>query len=62
MATRIYAVTNTKDNAVSLVDAGTPSQAIRHVAREQYTAAVATQAELVQLVQKGIKVEKAAAE
>lgn len=56
--TRIYAVT-AKAGAVALVEAGTPSSAIRHVTREQYSAEVATQAQLVELVTQGVKVEKA---
>ena len=45
-----------------LVEAANASQAIRHAVRKQFTASVATQAELVALVQSGVKVERATKE
>lgn len=58
-STRIYAVEDSKSKTVALVEASTPAQARGHCARKQYAAKVATQTQLVELLGKGIKVEKA---
>lgn len=60
---RIYVVrTVSEGGPVRLVDAANQAQAIGHVVRNTYTAEVAEQRELVELVGKGVKVEKAGAE
>ncbi len=57
---RIYLVASSSGK--QLVEAANASQAIRHAVRSDYTASVATQAELVALVQSGVKVERATKE
>ncbi|MEW8152754.1 MAG: hypothetical protein AB2810_21665 [Candidatus Thiodiazotropha endolucinida] len=56
--TRIYTVTDT-DGATNLVRAVSRQGAIGHVARSTFTAEVASQEKLVELVGKGITVEDA---
>lgn len=56
-ATRLYHVTDGQSD--HLVWARTPAQAIRHVARDQYTANVAEQAKLVELIRAGVPEENA---
>lgn len=56
---RIYFVVNTKTGAERLIDAVNEAQAIRHVARDEYAASVAGQRTLVELLAKGVKVERA---
>lgn len=58
---RLYIVTN-GDGSERLVDAQTPSQAIRHVVGEKYKARPATAREAADLAGKGIKPESAAKE
>lgn len=62
--TRIYVVTEQRDDGerVCLVDAATAAQAIGHCVRPKFAARVAEQADLVALIGKGVKVEKAGAE
>ena len=55
-ATRIYLVTNT-DGAVRLVKAAVPSQAITHVAKQIFSARIASQDDLVEALSAGIRVE-----
>lgn len=59
--TRIYAVTDRDTAAVHLVRATSQAQAIRHVASARYTATVASQDDLVQLVASGHTVDDATA-
>lgn len=56
--TRIYRVAD--GDTVRLVDAATPSQAIRHCAEQHYRVSVATPWNIAELVGKGVKVEIAA--
>lgn len=60
MSSRIYIVNG--GTQPRLVRAGSRSQAISHVARATYTAAVATQDNIVDAVSQGIKVEDVGAE
>jgi hypothetical protein len=55
-STRIYIVTST-DGATRLVKATVASQAITHVAKNEFTAKVASQDDLVQALSNGVKVE-----
>jgi hypothetical protein len=55
-ATRIYIVTNSA-GATRLVKATVASQAITHVAKNAFTAKVASQDDLVQALGNGVKVE-----
>jgi hypothetical protein len=55
-STRIYIVTST-DGATRLVKATVASQAITHVAKNAFTAKVASQDDLVQALSNGVKVE-----
>ena len=55
-ATRIYIVTNSA-GATRLVKATVASQAITHVAKNAFTAKVASQDDLVQALSNGVKVE-----
>jgi hypothetical protein len=55
-ATRIYIVTST-DGTTRLVKATVASQAITHVAKNAFTAKVASQDDLVQALGNGVKVE-----
>lgn len=58
---RIYVVRSSDPDDVTLVRAPTQAQAIRHVVRD-YTAEVATQTELVDLLSAGAVVEQAGTE
>jgi hypothetical protein len=55
-STRIYIVNGT-DGATRLVKATVASQAITHVAKNAFTAKVASQDDLVQALGNGVKVE-----
>lgn len=55
--TRIYRVTH--GTADYLVRASNAAQALRHVTAKLFAAEVATQDDLVRLLQKGVKVEEA---
>ena len=55
-STRIYIVTST-DGVTRLVKATVASQAITHVAKNAFTAKVASQDDLVQALSNGVKVE-----
>jgi hypothetical protein len=55
-ATRIYIVTG-PDGTTRLVKATVASQAITHVAKNAFTAKVASQDDLVQALGNGVKVE-----
>jgi hypothetical protein len=57
-ATRIYYVT-AEDGEARLVRATSPAQAIRHVARDRYRVAVASQETIVEMVSAGDPVETA---
>lgn len=60
MSNRIYLVTHKNENVPSrLVRAGNPSQALRHVAQDEFSVEVATQDQLVLLVGSGRPVETA---
>ena len=54
--TRIYLVT-TAAGAARLVKAAVPSQAITHVAKQIFSARIASQDDLVEALSNGIKVE-----
>lgn len=56
--TRIYAVTN-DIGAMRLVRASHPNTAITHVARQHYTARVASQDDIVSAMAEGATVENA---
>ncbi len=58
---RVYVIREGGKNS-RLVSAGTPAQAIRHVVKEKFTAGVASQSDLIELISGGIKVENAAQE
>lgn len=55
-ATRIYLVT-TESGTARLVKAAVPSQAITHVAKQVYSARIASQDDLVEALSNGVKVE-----
>jgi hypothetical protein len=61
MQTRIYVVKCTLDGHTSprLVEAGTASQAIRHVVGDKFSAEAAGPKDIVDLMTKGVTVEKA---
>lgn len=61
--TRIYRISDVHaKHPDRLVEASTRSQAVRHVADDVFNSRVATQDDLVELVGKGAKVEKASTE
>jgi hypothetical protein len=60
MATRIYAVQGATD--FRLVEATSKQSALRHVAMDLYSVAVANQKTLVAAMTNGVKVESAMAE
>ena len=55
-ATRIYLVTTSAGTA-RLVKAAVPAQAITHVAKQLFSARIASQDDLVEALSAGIKVE-----
>jgi hypothetical protein len=55
-ATRIYIVTTAAGTA-RLVKAAVPSQAITHVAKQVYSARIASQDDLVEALTNGMRVE-----
>ena len=55
-ATRIYLVTTAAGTA-RLVKAAVPTQAITHVAKQVYSARIASQDDLVEALSSGVKVE-----
>ena len=57
MTTRIYRVAD--GDAVRLVEATNPAQALRHCALQRYTIAPAKATDVAYLMGKGIKVEQA---
>jgi len=59
-ATRLYVVRESAK--VRLIEASNVAQEIRFVALQVFTASVATQQELVELMTAGVKVEKAGEE
>lgn len=59
MTSRIYIVRDS-GGGESLVDAGTPAQAIRHVTHGIYEAKPATPKDVARLMDEGVKVETAA--
>lgn len=59
-ATRIYVVGHKTDiTQTRLVRAANPSQAIRHVAKDTYSAASASQDDLVGFLTQGVAIETA---
>jgi len=54
---RIYAVTRKGHGTLRLVKATNWAQALRHVAKDEYTVDVAEQDQLVEAVNRGVKVE-----
>lgn len=60
MSTRIYLVTDRETHAKRLIRAGNQAQAIRHAAQSRFAIEVASQDDLVQLLDAGQKVESAA--
>jgi len=57
MAQRIYLVTNKTTGASRLIKAAVVSQAIAHAAKQDFEAHVATQDELVDGLNAGVKIE-----
>ena len=57
--TRIYKVEGPTLETTRLVRAATPAQAVRHAVRSDYTATVAAQQDLVELLGRGVVVETA---
>lgn len=62
MATRIYLVTNKANDSQRLVRAANQAQAVRHVARDTISTAVAAQETLVEMLTAGYRVEDARAD
>lgn len=60
MSTRIYIVTGAGKQR--LVEAGTQSQAVRHVVKGQYKAVAATPKDIANLMKTGVQVETASDE
>ena len=60
MAQRIYIVKNNFTKSIRLIKASVVSQAIAHAAKSDFEAHVATQDELVDGLNNGIKIEKVA--
>jgi hypothetical protein len=60
MAQRIYIVKNNFTKSIRLIKASVVSQAIAHAAKSDFEAHVATQDELVDGLNSGIKIEKVA--
>lgn len=60
MAQRIYLVTNKTTGSIRLIKASIVSQAIALAAKQEFEAHVATQDELVDGLNAGMKIEKAA--
>lgn len=60
--TRIYAIHDAGLNKTHLVRATNPASAVRHIARKQYTAEVATQNLLVSAINAGEVVQNAGEE
>jgi hypothetical protein len=61
-ATRIYQVTHKASKTVRLVRATHPSRALHHVAADEYSVEVASQEDLITLLEDGVKVEDVKAE
>ena len=59
MSKRIYVVAG--EHGIHLVRASTPSQALSHIAKNEYSTCVATQEHLVTLLGKGKEIQNAAA-
>ena len=55
---RVYKVVN-KAGEKQAIRAQNPAQAIRHAARNEYTAKVASQSDLIDMLSAGIKVQDA---
>ena len=58
-ATRLYVITGPGTPSPRLIEASTPAQALRHVARDVFTVAVAGSLEVAQLMRSGVSVERA---
>jgi hypothetical protein len=58
-ATRIYAITGPGTTAPRLVEAASPAQALRHVARGTFRVAVAGSLEVARMMGHGVTVERA---
>jgi hypothetical protein len=59
MAQRIYLVTNQSSKSIRLIKASVVSQAIAFAAKQEFEAHVATQDELVDSLNAGMKIDKA---
>jgi len=62
MNARIYAVSNKADGSKRLVKAGTPAQAMRHVANALFDVKTVTALQVAELLSGGVKLENAAQE
>lgn len=62
MTARIYVVQDTETDEKALVRAANQSQALRHVVKHRFVVAVASQEELVKLLEDGTTVETASNE
>lgn len=60
MSTRIYLVTDRESQAKRLIRASSQAQAVRHAVAKRFDAEVASQDDLVQLLDAGQAVESAA--
>lgn len=60
--TRIYKVEGPVPDQTRLVRANTPAQAVRHAVKSDYSATVAAQDDLVELLSRGVQVETAGAD
>lgn len=61
-ATRPYIVTDKATGKQRIVQAGTSAQALRHVAADTYTVAIAKANDVIALMASGVKAEVAGAE
>jgi hypothetical protein len=57
MSKRIYLVTESASDKARLVEAATPAQALRHVARNVYAVKPANTYEVASLVSRGVALE-----
>jgi len=62
MSTRIYVVQDTETSEKALVRAANQAQALRHVVKNRFAVAMASQDELVSLLESGTTVETASTE
>lgn len=57
--TRLYEVNDTKAATTRLIEATNPAQAMRHIAASRFTVEVPNTLRVAELMQAGVKVEKA---